>query len=281
MISIKLSNPILKLLPVRALEISLLCGMIVYATAIGQDYLYSEINTTRFFWSETLLYNTYWLWFFPFLYLSIPLYRWIRSRSIAPRLFWTGQYGMVLSLLHLLVFTETFCIISSFVYENPHAFVKNFNGTLAHHGQLTFLTYLIAPYLYGYLSESLKSLKTTSPANYTKTLKLRNGLCLQEIEVDTIEAIVTDKPYSMILCGIHGYLHDYNLKQLEGFLNPAFFLRVHRSVIVNRNHIRSLTSRKNGDYDALLSNGRSVRLSRHYRQHWEALVLHWAKNPLH
>ena len=280
MTSIKLSKPFLLPLPARILEISLFFGMIVYATAIGQDYLHSEINATRFFWSETLLYNTYWLWFFPFLYLSIPLYQWLKSKSIEAKVFWTALYGLGLSLCHLFVFTGAFCTFSSLIYENPHALDKIFNGTLANHGQLTFLAYLIAPYLYGYLSESLNSLKTARTAKYPKTLKLKNRLCLKEIEVTAIEAIVTNKPYSMMLCGSHGYLHDYNLKQLEGSLNPALFLRVHRSVIVNKNHIRSLTSRKNGDYDALLSNGRSVRLSRHYRQHWEAMVLHWAKNPL-
>ncbi len=267
-------------LSARILEISLLCGVIVYATAIGQDYLHSEINATRFFWSETLLYNTFWLWFFPFLYLSIPLYRWLKSKSIIAKVFWTALYGAGLSLCHLFVFTGVFCTFSHLIYENPHALDKILNGALANHGQLTFLAYLMAPYLYGYLSESLNSLKTAGTAKYPKTLKLRNGLSLKEIEVAAIEAIVTNKPYSMMLCGHHGYLHDYNLKQLEGSLDPALFLRVHRSVIMNKNHIKSLTSRKNGDYDALLSNGRSVRLSRHYRQHWEALVLHWAKNPL-
>jgi two-component system LytT family response regulator len=57
-------------------------------------------------------------------------------------------------------------------------------------------------------------------------------------------------------------------------LNSQIFLRVHRSAIVNKNHITELKSRKNGDYDGVLTNGQSVRFSRHYRQNWSELLNH-------
>ncbi|WP_103867619.1 LytTR family DNA-binding domain-containing protein [Aquimarina sp. I32.4] len=50
--------------------------------------------------------------------------------------------------------------------------------------------------------------------------------------------------------------------------------KLHRSVIVNKNHITELKSRKNGDYDCILTNGQSIRLSRHYRQNWNELLNH-------
>ena len=69
-------------------------------------------------------------------------------------------------------------------------------------------------------------------------------------------------------------LHDESLKKLENVLDSQTFLRIHRSVIVNKNHITELKSRKNGDYDGILTNGQSIRFSRHYRQNWSELLNH-------
>jgi two-component system LytT family response regulator len=68
------------------------------------------------------------------------------------------------------------------------------------------------------------------------------------------------------------YFDSRTLKDFEDLLNPEFFLRVHRSSMVNTAYVKALTSRQNGDYDALLENGQTVRLSRHYRENWQQLL---------
>ena len=78
----------------------------------------------------------------------------------------------------------------------------------------------------------------------------------------------------MICSDNQNFLHDESLKKLEGLLDSQIFLRVHRSVIINKHHITEIKSRKNGDYDGILSNGQSVRFSRHYRQNWDELLNH-------
>jgi len=70
------------------------------------------------------------------------------------------------------------------------------------------------------------------------------------------------------------FLHSESLKKIEKLLDAQVFLRVHRSTIVNKNYITELKSRKNGDYDGILTNGESVRFSRHYRQNWNKLLNH-------
>jgi DNA-binding LytR/AlgR family response regulator len=64
------------------------------------------------------------------------------------------------------------------------------------------------------------------------------------------------------------------LKKLERLLDPQVFIRVHRSAIINKNHITELKSRKNGDYDGIVTSGQTIRFSRHYRQNWNTLLNH-------
>ena len=44
--------------------------VILYGLAIFQDYVFSEIQFTGFYWSETMLYNTFWLLFIPFIKIA-------------------------------------------------------------------------------------------------------------------------------------------------------------------------------------------------------------------
>jgi two-component system LytT family response regulator len=44
------------------------------------------------------------------------------------------------------------------------------------------------------------------------------------------------------------------------------FVRIHRSTIVNIQSVSKWTSRGNGDYDLLMSEGTLLRLSRNYAQ---------------
>lgn len=49
-------------------------------------------------------------------------------------------------------------------------------------------------------------------------------------------------------------------------LDPARFVRVHRSTVINIDHLREVQPWFSGDYLALLNDGREVRVSRRYRE---------------
>jgi two-component system LytT family response regulator len=59
---------------------------------------------------------------------------------------------------------------------------------------------------------------------------------------------------------------------LEEALDPAAFVRVHRSAIVALRHVTEWRSLGDGDHEILLSDGARVVLTRSYRAAFEAQV---------
>jgi len=62
------------------------------------------------------------------------------------------------------------------------------------------------------------------------------------------------------------YLITEPIYELESTLDPSKFARVHRSVIVQINAIKSIQSLLNGDHILILKNGNEVRASRTYKE---------------
>ncbi|OLB10684.1 MAG: hypothetical protein AUH10_11605 [Gammaproteobacteria bacterium 13_2_20CM_66_19] len=56
-----------------------------------------------------------------------------------------------------------------------------------------------------------------------------------------------------------------SLAQLESRLDPASFVRVHRSTLVNVEHIAEMHPLFHGDYELILRRGTRLTLSRRYR----------------
>lgn len=108
--------------------------------------------------------------------------------------------------------------------------------------------------------------------SYPENIKLKIGSKTIVIPTATIQLISTDKPYSIIYVNDQRILNNKSLKEFETNLDPTIFLRVHRSTIINATYIKELKSRSNGDYDAKLENGQTIRLSRHYRNNWRQLL---------
>jgi two-component system LytT family response regulator len=55
------------------------------------------------------------------------------------------------------------------------------------------------------------------------------------------------------------------LSSFEAQLDPARFVRIHRSVIVNRDVVRELHSRRTGDFTLVTQAGERLTLSRNFR----------------
>ena len=82
-------------------------------------------------------------------------------------------------------------------------------------------------------------------------------------EIDWVEAADN---YVRIHAGIEAHLVRETLQSLEGRLDPAKFLRIHRSTIVNLDRIRELHPLFHGDYAVRLRDGTELTLSRNYRE---------------
>lgn len=62
------------------------------------------------------------------------------------------------------------------------------------------------------------------------------------------------------------------LQAVEQRLDPAKFLRIHRSFVVNLDHVRRVETALYGDYSVFMSDGTRLRLSRNYRAKLKTLL---------
>ena len=107
------------------------------------------------------------------------------------------------------------------------------------------------------------------PAYLTRLMiKASNRVVLLRVEeIDFIEA---DGNYAKLHVGRKSHLLREKMHDLEERLDPAKFVRIHRSIIVNLDRIKEMHPHFNGDYIVVLEDGRQLRLSRTRREHLEA-----------
>jgi two-component system LytT family response regulator len=89
---------------------------------------------------------------------------------------------------------------------------------------------------------------------------------LKTAEVDWVEAAGV---YVELHAGKKVYLHRASITELETHLNPARFVRIHRSTLVNLDRIRELTPATHGEFRAVLIDGTELKVSRGYRHRLE------------
>lgn len=88
-------------------------------------------------------------------------------------------------------------------------------------------------------------------------------------EIDWIEAA---DYYACLHVGPRTHLLRRSIAELEQELDPAIFCRIHRSTIVNLTRVRSLELGAAGEYEVVLEDGYSLRLSRRYRRRLQACL---------
>ena len=248
------------------------CLTLFIGLAIFQDYLFSRLNNTGFYISESLLYNSLWAFILPFALVEGYFLKQLYTKNRSAFFLIAVGFGAVFSLTHLLVFAGYFVTISHFLYKPTHHFSHIFNTAISNQLAFLFLIYATIPFIYqAFLKKKAQSFKPIA-ANYPENINIRLGTKITAVPTATIQFITTDKPYLAIYTADQMYLSDLSLKAFEALLKPELFLRVHRSSIVNADCIKTLKSRQNGDYDAALKNGKTVRLSRHFRSTWQQLL---------
>lgn len=266
----KLSKANNKFLNMNLRVIILFC-IIIYGLAILQDYLFSIFKSIGFYWSDTMLYNIYWLLFIPFIQFTNYVYYQFQLKTQLKKILYALVSGLVFSVLHIFVFTSIFILLSNLIYPIPHSFSTILKNAISNQSQITIITYLFLPFIIEYLNRKKQQKKTVS---IHKFITVKNGTRRIKVDTSSILFIQTDRPYTTVFLNNQKLLHDESLKKLEKLLDPEIFIRVHRSAIINKNHVTEIKSRKNGDYDGIFIGGQTIRLSRHYRQNWNTLLNH-------
>jgi len=92
------------------------------------------------------------------------------------------------------------------------------------------------------------------------------------LDMRDIERIEAERDYMRLHLGERSYLVHQTLGELERRLDPAQFLRLHRSAIVRRDRIARLSHDGDGNWEAELACGTRVRVGRSYLAATRAMV---------
>lgn len=109
------------------------------------------------------------------------------------------------------------------------------------------------------LIESL-SAKNTAPLSH---MLLEKGKVLVNVAVDQIHYFEAEKEYTRVITANNNYLSNLGITLLEEKLDPAQFIRIHRSHIVNIAFIKEVRREPN-HYQALMTNGVVLNIGRSY-----------------
>jgi two-component system LytT family response regulator len=115
-------------------------------------------------------------------------------------------------------------------------------------------------------------LEELKPKVYPERIVIRKGTqyVFQPVhEVDWVEA---DGNYARIHAGANSSVVRKTMAAMEHSLDPARFVRIHRSTIVNIERIRAVESLFNGEYVVILKDGTKLPTSRSYRDAVQALL---------
>lgn len=236
-----------------------------------QDFVHSQVRNYHFYVSESLLYNSFWLLFAPFVLFQIRVSNWFSNSSKVIRVITNLIFVGFFTILHLISFPSIVVGISELFFYHTYRFQN-------------VLDYELSEYLYVCLSVYLSigvflifkpSQKQTTVKNDLKTVEnllIQKGTERITVASDSIYCITSEAPYVAIYTVDKKYLYSDTLTSLLSKLDKRQFVRIHKSTIIHIEKMRSYKSRKNGDYDVLLQNGIKKRISRTYASAFKSRI---------
>jgi two-component system LytT family response regulator len=118
------------------------------------------------------------------------------------------------------------------------------------------------------LASVLQTLRNTD-GNYPQRLLAKSGNMSSLVRVDDIEWIEASDYYVCLHVGGKKHLLRESIRALEEKLNPGKFVRLHRSAIVNIDHVREIHRDGRTDGWVLLATGDRIRLN---KTGWHKLI---------
>jgi two-component system LytT family response regulator len=160
-------------------------------------------------------------------------------------------------------------------------FVTAFDQYAVRAFEVNAVDYLLKPFDAGRLRESLErargrlaqpatlmrqlqGLLEAQESTWLKRLVVRNGERFDFVPVDSIDWIESANNYTVLHCRSKDFVFNENLAALEGRLDPATFLRVHRGHMVNLTRVMGVNAIAGGVYELELRGGATVRTGRQY-----------------
>lgn len=157
--------------------------------------------------------------------------------------------------------------------------------------EINAVDYLLKPYTRQRLKEAVQRARldiaaphengvTASTGNpngssYTTRIVFKSKGRILFLPVTDIRWVGAEENYVRICTERESHLLRETMAHLEGRLDPASFIRVHRSTIVNLQYVKEIrTDTQEGDPFVLMKDGQRLPLSRGYRARIAQLVAH-------
>lgn len=264
---LNMASIILRAFHLRNMRV-VIAAALALTLAVMQDFIrYRFYGQSAFHISESLLFESFWILFAP---ISAGIYcclNALRAKFTVPKSLSIISLTLAASALHFPVFSLGVFLISSLFQGHVFQFKDVLHHSLAEHLYICLLIYLAVCICMLRFTVPAALPQTTLAENKTglARINITNGTNNILVETSEIIFITASSPYCCIHTAKGKYLYPQTLKSLEENLDPASFLRVHRSSIVNIKRVLSYKSRLNGDYDLTLDNGQIVRMSRNYK----------------
>lgn len=107
---------------------------------------------------------------------------------------------------------------------------------------------------------------------YSDVMAIKDGSEISRVKVSDIIWVDAAGDYMCVNTTQSTHILRKTMKELEAELNPRLFVRIHRSIIVNRDYVSKLCTHVNGEYYVVLDNGKELKVSRSYRDKVKELV---------
>lgn len=113
---------------------------------------------------------------------------------------------------------------------------------------------------------------TTHTTGKLERLLIRDRNQVHVLALNTVASVEAQDDYICIHAQGKSYLKTQSLSELEGRLDPAQFVRVHRSWIVNVGHLKNIDRLAKDSFVAVLQNGQQIPISRAGHERIKALI---------
>jgi two-component system LytT family response regulator len=111
-------------------------------------------------------------------------------------------------------------------------------------------------------------------SRYTNRIVFKSRGRIVFLRVSDIRWIGAEENYVRISTQNETHLLRETMARLEEKLDPEMFLRIHRSSIVNLQHVKEVRTETDGEYAVVLVNGEKLSMSRGYRSRINGWLSH-------
>lgn len=115
-------------------------------------------------------------------------------------------------------------------------------------------------------TDYVRYVRSKAAQPYLAHLSVKTGSKTDVVPLGEVLYFEAGGAYVQAVAGTRSFLLTLPVYELEARLDPAAFLRIHRSIIVRLEAVQAVHSLPNGDFVAVLKNGKELRGSRTYRQ---------------